>query len=264
MVEFLLTLGLLTVRCLALILTLRPLRSWLGSAECGALAFVVAVALTPSALELGPAGLVPRFATASTVELLALACREAILGICLGVPFSISLECLPLLGRLIDSLRGAQFAEQLLPGLEERSSYLETLGVLVGLLLLGPFGGLRWIYTCLLQSLFLPTWHLGLPIYPGGSASVAAIAIRHSSAVLELAVSLTSPLFVVVLGVDLLTVFLSRCVPRLQVVAEALTLKMLLGIAVSGLIASSAGEIVRQLVTLTRQGTNGLLQATGG
>jgi len=83
------------------------------SVACSLFAFPVEVSVPPAA---------------QNYDVIYLSLREVTIGLLIGVPLGLVFEIIPFVGRLIDTFRGAQFAEQLAPEMGPRDSQLESYG----------------------------------------------------------------------------------------------------------------------------------------
>lgn len=152
------------------------------------------------------------------------------LGLSVGMPFALLLEAMPVAGRMLDTLRGSQQVEALLPHLESRGSVLESV-----------------------QSLIIVTWIMESGAYEraiellcdrfqsfgaaGPSAGLELLPIMALFSEAFLQSMLTVAPAVVLFGcLELFAMLLSRIEPRSGVVTELVDLKLLLGIAVAALL----------------------------
>lgn len=151
-------------------------------------------------------------------------------GLSLALPFVAAGETLTMLGRVVDNTRGAQQAEQLLPGLESRASHLEATALLCGaaLLLNSP---LRFVlYSSLVTG-------------PEGVTSPEGCIAAFSAALhltLQFALPVAAPIFLLDVGLA----YLSRLTPRVSLAGEAANLRNTTALAFLALFLGSAAEAV--------------------
>jgi flagellar biosynthesis protein FliR len=118
---------LLFLRHVCLIVCIRPLRGVLGVSGVMVLSTVLSFWLYPEDILHKP------IEDSLSRPLPALVFKEAVLGLCIGMPCALVFEAVPFIGRLIDTFRGVQFAEQIAPELGPRDSMLESYGAYLAL-----------------------------------------------------------------------------------------------------------------------------------
>ena len=147
-------------------------------------------------------------------------------GLLAGLPYAILLEALPMAARLLDTVRGAQAAEQMLPGVEARTSPLETVAGL---------GAVNLFFAGGLYQPFVKSLLHGLPY-----ARPAAFPAFHEDAVvlfgarsIERAVLLAAPAAAGLLILELALGILGRLGHRFPLASELTGAKLLLGTALA-------------------------------
>lgn len=148
-------------------------------------------------------------------------------GLLFAVFLAFLLECIPLAGKLIDLCRGAQYSEQVLPELGERSSPFETMGILLsGCLMFSPLG-----YEILFShalNLMPRAWNTL------ENSLLSAYHLLQSS--FSFALLIAAPVLLTSLLLDTGSALLSRYLNRTNMSFELLGSKMCLGIAIFALI----------------------------
>lgn len=220
---------LIAARILGALLTIRMLRV--------ATPFSVLV-LVSLALALPVIGITPQLPSSLTllsVEVLSVAgFQELLLGLSLGLPLALFLESILGALRLIDTIRGAQIAEQLLPGVEERTSLLETFGMVI--LSAVSIQSLPQFTTALYKSfrvvpiasnavLQAPCWQNGLP----------EILLQFST-MLRTSCGVIAPLLITAVVLELGLLAASKAMPRVLLHQETQGIRLLLGLALLPLI----------------------------
>jgi flagellar biosynthesis protein FliR len=138
------------------------------------------------------------------------------------VPSVLMVELIRMCGRLCDSLRGAQYAEQITPELGERVSLLESFGQYLAQYLFFTAGIHHIAFLIAYQGLAFFE-QVKFPILP---------MLRISAEALERGLVLAAPLIVVGFLSDLSTMFLSRGLVKINVFFESLPLRLLSGLSV--------------------------------
>ncbi len=113
---------LLVLRHTCMIACIRPLRGLLGVSGVMVLSLAVSLWLYPVTILDAESSLLQE------MSLVSLIIKEVVLGVGVGLVCALFFEVLPFVGRLIDTFRGVQFAEQIAPELGPRDSLLESYG----------------------------------------------------------------------------------------------------------------------------------------
>lgn len=152
----------------------------------------------------------------------------AVSGLSLALPLMAFSEAIGMLGRFIDNTRGSQQAEQLLPGLEVRTSHLEGLGMFLGaaLFLHSPA---RFFLCAGLRSSALT--------FPSTEGCAAAMALS-----LQWTLQSAAPVAVPLLLFDAGIAILARLTPRASFAAELYGLRNVSALALLLLLAAGAAE----------------------
>lgn len=228
--DILLALLLIFLRWYAVLLLFLPLTSCLNQvALLGLCAGLGAVSL-----DFIPQEVLCGISETSLAGLLSLAAHEALCGIIIAAPLRLALSALPLSGRLIDTLRGAQFAEQVFIDLGEAQSLLESAANLLIPVILFSFGALHLLILALLNSLTAPALGFGKPLLELLPALVA-----HTEPLLlcanqsfKAALFAAAPVLGCCLLLDLGACLLSRVLGRINMLFELMPLRMLLALCV--------------------------------
>ncbi len=133
--------------------------------------------------------------------------------------------------RLLDSSRGALLAEQLLPGLEQRSSSLEALSSVALCFSFLNAGLHRPVLRILYQSFEIPP---GLILERAAANEFFISLLRFSQSVLLQSLLFVSPVILGVFLADLAVTLLNRHLPRLALTAEYFCIRLVLGIFLAG------------------------------
>jgi flagellar biosynthesis protein FliR len=153
---------------------------------------------------------------------------QAFYGFAIGLPCAIAAELMPMCGRIMDMVRGAQFSEQLIPGSAERNSVLEQCGLMIVPLFIFGGGGYRELFVLLTKSITV----FGV----NASPTVAPLQVFElawlSLAALQTAVLVCTPCILVCLVIDVSIALLSRSLGRVNMVFEALPIKIVGGLCV--------------------------------
>ncbi|MFN8389338.1 MAG: flagellar biosynthetic protein FliR [Bdellovibrionota bacterium] len=234
-----LTGGLILLRTYVFFVTIPLFRQFLG--RLGMLSLSVAVAT--AAMRSSP---VVFSGMPSPSRIACLLLTEALCGFLLGAPSALLFESLPQAGRLIDYLRGAMFAEQILPGLEQRVSQLETASFLVVLFILFPLRGYTALVAPLISSFQDPALAPGLgltDLEDYGFLSVRnAVQIEKTAFhVMCTAIVFASPAFIVLVLFEACLGIASRMAPRIALSQELAPLKLVLGILLYAYLFGQAG-----------------------
>lgn len=125
--EFPLTiLFLLMVRHGCMLACIRPLRGVLGVS--GVIVVSLSLSMWMYPLEILDQLHLPLHLPQKVHSLFPFLLREVLIGLLIGLPCALLFEVVPFMGRLIDTFRGVQFAEQIAPEMGSRDSLLESYG----------------------------------------------------------------------------------------------------------------------------------------
>ncbi len=212
-------------RIFGFFLPFAELRRHLGVLNIGGFAVVLAAGLTRS---IPLAALPPSFEAKQAVVQSVI---EIAFGMLIGAPFAFILSFVLSGARLVDFFRGNQLAEQLLPGYQERTSTLEapfTVGALAIVFSTGT-----WIQP-------LEIVRASLVSAPQAAMEFSAhsfgqmIAIVHTS--FAETVRFLGPLVATLFAYDLFTIGIARAYPRAPLQSELAAMRLLLGLAVLGVL----------------------------
>lgn len=173
---------------------------------------------------------------------LTLFATEAFYGFCLALPIALVFYLLPYLGRLIDTYRGAQFAELMLPGSGEKVTSLEQLGDLLALFLLF----LPFVYSPLFVLLVAP---IEAPNNYVQAQWIQSF-VQLFGDILAIGFWLAAPIGLACFVLDAASGIISKFAKRVNLVVELMPLKLLLGIVmlilllVLGVSLEQLGEII--------------------
>lgn len=171
-------------------------------------------------------------------QCLVLALREMLIGAVLGVPIVLELELFPLTGRMIDALRGAQYAEQVLPGAGERGSVLEQLGAMLAVTLFFRLGWYQAPLRSLLESFeVVPITSFDWGVVVGTERAEVLPFISRSLGLLGKvffhALAYSWPTLSFVLLMDVGAGVMSRLASRLNYVVEIVPIKTCIPLALA-------------------------------
>ena len=197
---------------------LAPWLGWRGTAAAlrGAVAVVLAAALTPLALSVAPA--LPD----APLALVLLALREALVGAAFAVAVSVPLYALGWTGALVDRWRGAPSPRP--------ESPLEALHLAAGVVLFVTLGGHRLALAAFAATL------TDVPVGAGASAELAAFGLGAARIVgdaLALAVAFAAPTALALVVLELVLGLHGRLAPSLRAFVIALPLRAALGLAIA-------------------------------
>ncbi len=171
---------------------------------------------------------------ASPLVLSAILIKEALVGAAIGFLMAIVFWAAEASGALVDTVRGANWAEVLVPQLGSRSSPLGNLYFQLALVLFITLGGHRMFLMALGAS------YQVLPIasFPrfAGLKGFAFLCCRLTADLIFLALSLAAPVLAALFLTDLTLGLINRFVPQLNVFFLALPAKALVGIAILALV----------------------------
>jgi flagellar biosynthesis protein FliR len=188
---------------------------------------------------------------AAPLVLAALLFKEALVGMALGFVAALIFLAIEASGRLVDTARGANLAEVLVPQLGGRSSPLGDLYFQLALVLFISLGGHRIFITALGASYsILPL--TGIPAVTG-LKGFAVLCCRLSAEFFIVALAFSAPILVALFLADLALGVMGRFVPSLNVFFVAMPLKALLGIAVLVLSVSALAAAMPELLDAAMQ-----------
>lgn len=202
-----------------------PWLGWKGTASFArvSVALVIALALTPLALQTAPA------LPAGWLPLALLGLREALIGVAFAIASSLPLWALGWTGALVDRWRGSPHEGVLGPS--EGASPLGALHVAAGVVLFVMLGGHRLALAAFADG-FVDT-----PVGAGASPeSVATFALgvgRLITAALELAVVFAAPAAIAFVLLEAVLGLAARVAPALSLWTSAVPLRAALGVAVA-------------------------------
>ena len=175
----------------------------------------------------------PDWRTLDVIGFSAIFLGELGVGLLVAMPFVLLLESASAAGRLIDYARGAMIAEQQLPGLEQRTSPLESLSMIMLMVVVFSAGVHRPVLSVLQQSYTHPATRLGLGLGVmnafGAPALIFSIAHTALSA-LRAVCAFAAPAILGMFLLELLVMLVSRMLPRLALSSELAPAKLLLGL----------------------------------
>ena len=154
---------------------------------------------------------------------------EGAIGLSIGLPLALSLECLPMAARAADVSRGAQFGEQLNPNLGVNLSPFESIALLAALVFVFVAGGYQFgieLLTASVTATHQSGTNVGSFIFDRG-AIMGMISL--SAKAIALGISIAAPVILFSFFLDLAASVLSRALQRINVVFELLPAKLLLG-----------------------------------
>jgi flagellar biosynthesis protein FliR len=156
--------------------------------------------------------------------------REVLVGMSLGLVVSFAFRAAEAAGRLTDVLRGANVAEVLAPGSEERTSPLGALYLLLAVVVFLELGGLARIAEALARS--YDAVPVGGALDAVGAGRAALVVIAASAKLIESGLALAAPAVVAFWITDLALALVARAAPQLPVTFLGLPLKGLLGVGI--------------------------------
>ena len=164
-------------------------------------------------------------------SLLLLAARELWLGALLALPVAIAVESFLMAGRIADVTRGAQFSEQVAPGLAARVSPCESVAMLLVLLAALSLGGYRFVLLGLFGD-FQPADSIeGMGAFPFAGSSVREW-VQLSAKAIAAGLCAAAPVLLGSCLVEFAGVLSSRVLQRVSVSFELFPLKLLIGFAI--------------------------------
>ncbi len=209
-----------SLRFFSALCVLQGMRQFLGFALTAGVSFLLSLGSLPISLNyLGPAG--------SSSVLLFWGCVEVLVGVCCALPLAIICEALGVAGRLIDVFRGAQFAEQQLPGMESRVSNFEQAGMLAFFVLFFSMHAYQPFYAALC---FLPQHVFRLLSDNSGLGVYARSFLVLSNQVIAWGFCVAGAVILSSSCLDYAGAMLSRQLSQVPVSYEILPVKLILGI----------------------------------
>jgi flagellar biosynthetic protein FliR len=206
------------IRCYSSFVVFSLFRTLLTQSGVVALSLAVSIGLFPLAWagQQGASG-----GSADIVGLLLLLGAQVVIGVCQALPFAFSLEVFSMWGHLVDSTRGAQFAEQV-SAQENRTSTLENIAGIGALYLAFSSGAYQYFFRALADSFQFISLSTAAPDF---------LAItRAATLTLFTAVGLAAPVIIAVLALDIVFGLLGSTLSRLQIGAELMPLRLILGL----------------------------------
>ena len=175
---------------------------------------------------------------------------SAAAGFLIASPCAIALEAVVHGGRLVDTARGAQFAEQIVPGSEDAASLLEQMAMLLCCQAVFVWRGYQPFLQVMLRSLadFPPASVMIGERGQGTAAVFGEQLIWFSEQVLRASMFLAVPVIVCSLIIDLAGGVLSRICPRANAAFEFLPIKMVLGLVLLALVLADFPRSLQQLL----------------
>jgi len=156
--------------------------------------------------------------------------REVAVGVTIGFVAGTVFRAAEAAGRLVDTMRGANFAEVIAPMSEGRTSPTGALYLFLAILVFLELGGLAQAAVAVARSYeAVPLVPPALPARPG---AVVWLAIATSAKMIEAAVSLAAPGVVALMMTDVTLGMIGRAVPQLPVYFLGMPAKALLGVGV--------------------------------
>jgi|GEM_PF-4601390 len=214
---------LVTIRIFAFFSIFASCRGTLGLSVIGALSLTLGLVLGIRSFEYTASSFYLERLEAQ--GLLLLVVQQFLYGALLALPIALILELLPMLGRLIDTARGAQFAEQLNPALGERVSTLEELSSMMIPLFLFSSVAFEQVLALLIAS--FDQRNPAQELFAWSSVSkLLALSVRS----LTVALSLAAPVLILSLLLDFVHGLTGRFLARLHLEGEWSTIRLLLGL----------------------------------
>lgn len=206
-----------------------------GRARVG-LAVVLWLVVAPSVSDAGAGALTPLLYVALLV-------KEALIGFTLGFISQLVFYAVQMAGGLIDNLRGTNIATFFAPQLEGNVSLLGQLQFQAALVLFLTLNG-HHLFLSGIQQTFSIIGVFQFPAFSSGVLPVMEQVGRLTADLFLIAVQLSAPVLLVLFLTDVAFGLLGRVAPQINVFAEGLSAKALIGLAVVFL---SAGFILRAL-----------------
>jgi len=250
-----LLLFLLVVRNSVMLTCIGPLKGVLGVSGVLTLSVALSIWLYPQDVLLLPKPDQP------SPDIIFLALREVAIGLLIGLPFALIFEILPFVGRMIDTFRGVQFAEQIAPEMGPRDSMLESYGGLFALWIFfeGAYAG-EWNRIILRAIEVFPVWGMD------GSKTSTFLSLRVEMGALQifLAELMTTcliavlPLIILSFVLELALSVLQKLCTRFHVGVELSLVRAGMGVLFLVLIIASGEQGPRSIHELSLKGFEAL------
>ncbi len=222
------------LKCYGTFIIIRPIRVYLRQTGTVILAMSVASLVYAAWLP----KYCPTIETSGLGNFALAAFQQLVIGCLIGFPFALAVETLPMIGRLADVIRGSQYADQVAPGAEPRTSLFEGVGLYLSAMLLFLGGG----YQVLIGGLFASSGRLSDRKWEFSALlNLSWERVFHfAGEIFELVILSVAPLIVLVLLVEFGLLAYSRALQRVQVSTELNVVKLLAGVAIAvGIFAHS-------------------------
>lgn len=203
------------LKCLTCLLLISPVRAVVGIHGILLSSFGLSFCFLPSSLQ-------SLFAeTWHLPNVLLSGCFAVLHGALFAIPIAFLLEAFPLTGRLVDSFRGAQFAEQYLAQEATSTTQLEFFMAIFGLLILFQAGAHFWF----IEQIATRTFQVGLPLEE---------ILQLLQEVFVFALTLVFPVMLFALLLDGFSGLAGRALGRVSLYFELLPMKMAVGAVIFG------------------------------
>lgn len=213
------------LKTLGAVWTLSRIREMIRPSAVCVLAAFLSMASIPG--ELPEWTVLPVVSKVSMFEAVGLGLLSVASGVLAAWPHTFVLEVIPLSARLMDLCRGAQHAEQILPGVESRSSTLETIAGAGVVYLYFSCGGVQLLVRELARPRAVTTEQYLFLESPSPEV-IAAILGLSFDAILTLAL----PVAVLLLLFDCASALLARFAGRLPISPELPVFRLTLGLGI--------------------------------
>lgn len=155
---------------------------------------------------------------------------NAAIGFLVGFIGNIILETITTAGSLMNNQVGLSSAMMFDPATRQQVTILDKIFSFIGIALFFHFKGLHWMIAALQKTFVL------MPAYliPKNIAAVFSMQylVYLSAQLLDVAILLVAPVFIVTIAVDLVLGIVNRTAPQIQVFQLSFTFKPLVGLAV--------------------------------
>lgn len=155
--------------------------------------------------------------------------RETLIGLAFALAAALPLHALEWAGRLVDTWRGAGFADVIAPFTGERTSPLGQLTMFAGVVLFLSLGGHRVALEAFAEGLRLAP--IGAPLAAPSMQAFAIETLRLASAALALSVAIAGPAAVTLLALEVGFGLIGRAAPQMPVFFAAMPLRAAAGLA---------------------------------
>ncbi len=158
--------------------------------------------------------------------------KEALVGAAIGYLTLLTFFALEMAGRLVDTMRGANLAEAIVPGIEERSSPLGNLQFQIGVVVFLLIGGHRVLLATLAESFeWIPIDRVPDMTHSGLGAFTLGVggAVGHAVAT---ALLLSAPAMIALFATEVSLGILGRVAPTISVHFVGMPLRAAMGLAV--------------------------------